>query len=75
MQERVEKLEDFVDQTSFFFSGDVSYDEQATKNLMAKGKTVKEMNAIFKAIGDKIDGMSEISVEGIESALKSVIAE
>ncbi len=75
VQERVEKLEDFVDQTSFFFSGDVSYDEQATKSLMAKGKTVKEMSGIFKAVGDKIDGMSEITVEGIESALKSVIAE
>jgi glutamyl-tRNA synthetase len=42
---------------------------------MAKGKTVKEMSGIFKAIGDKIDAMSEVTVEGIEAALKGVIAE
>ena len=75
VHERVEKLEDFVEQTAFFFTGDLSYDEAATKSLIGKGRTPKEAGTMFKAVLEKIDGMSEVTVAGIEGALKAVVAE
>jgi len=75
VQERIEKFEDFIDQTAFFFSGDVAYDEAATKNLLPKGRTVKEATTMFKAVVDKIDVMAEVSVASLEQALGEVVKE
>ena len=75
VQERIEKFEDFIDQTAFFFSGDVAYDEAATKNLLPKGRTVKEATTMFKAVIDKIDVMAEVSVASVEQALGEVVKE
>ena len=75
VHERVEKLEDFIEQTAFFFTGDVAYDEAATGSLVGKGRTPKEASVMFKAVLEKIDGMSEVGVSGIEEALKQVVAE
>ncbi len=73
VHERVEKLEDFVDHIGFFFNGDLTYGEEASKFLLPKGREPKEMVKLFEQICEKIDGVSELNVELVESLLKEVV--
>ena len=50
VQERIEKLEDFLDYSSFFFVGEVSYDTDAVKRLIPKGRAPKEVAKMLKAL-------------------------
>jgi glutamyl-tRNA synthetase len=47
VQERIDRLEDFVAYAAFFFTGDVGYDEEARSKLVAKKRTPAETVAIL----------------------------
>ena len=56
VKERIEKFEDFIDATGFFFSGDLKYSQEL---LLPKGKTAKEVAdfltdilALFETLDD-----------------------
>lgn len=72
VHKRIEKLEDFVDQTSFFFGGDVTYDEKATKMLLPKKRTPKEMAEALLKAAEAIDTMPELELESLKEGLNAL---
>ena len=72
MHERVDKLEDFMDKASFFFGGDCAYDEKATKMLLPKKRTQKEMAEALLKAAEVIDGMGGLELESLKEAMNSL---
>jgi glutamyl-tRNA synthetase len=72
VHERVDKLEDFIDNTSFFFTGDLVYDAEATAALVPKGRTPKDTAAALEAVLELIDGAPAIDVQGLEAQLRAL---
>ncbi|MBN1962788.1 MAG: glutamate--tRNA ligase [Deltaproteobacteria bacterium] len=70
---RIEKLEDFVDATSYFFAGEVSYDEAAQKALIPKGQTSKDAIKTFEAVLEVLDAMPVLVAQPLEAALRELI--
>ncbi len=67
VQERIDRLEDFVAYAAFFFTGDVSYDEEARKKLVAKKKTAAETAAI---LADLVEGVVDPALEWTAALLE-----
>jgi glutamyl-tRNA synthetase len=71
VQERIEKLEDFVDYAGFFFVGEVDYDDAARKKLVAKKKTPPETAKALRVLLEKhLDQLLSWDAEQIEAALR-----
>jgi glutamyl-tRNA synthetase len=76
VQERIEKLEDFIDYAGFFFVGEVEYDEAACKKLVAKKKTPPETAKALRVLLEKhLDQLLSWDAEQIEAALRSFCEE
>ncbi|MEO1174817.1 MAG: glutamate--tRNA ligase family protein, partial [Myxococcota bacterium] len=73
--ERIDKVDDFIDHTAFFFNGDVPYDEEATKNLIPKKRERKEIIKALEAVVEKIDGVGTLTVENTEAMLRGLCEE
>ena len=73
VQERMEKLDDFVAQTAFFFVGDLNYDEAAMKAMVPKKRTPKEARQNLEALVEKIDTLGALTTETAEAALNAVM--
>ena len=71
MHERIDKLEDFVDKASFF-GGDCLYDDKATKMLLPKKRTQKEMAEALLKAAEVIDGMGGLELESLKEAMNSL---
>ena len=71
VHERVEKLEDILDYTAFFFSGDVTYDADAALGLVPKGKTGLEAAAMLEAVLEALDRLPDFTAATIEATLRS----
>lgn len=69
---RIEKVDDFVDHTSFFFTGDVSYDDAATKELVPKKRDRKEAIKALSAATEVIDAMPFLDHESLEAKLREL---
>ncbi len=66
-QERFETLQEFFAYAGFFFTGDVDYDEQALKKMVAKGRTGPQMGKLFRQLlEDALDPISDWTVENVE---------
>jgi glutamyl-tRNA synthetase len=72
VHERIEKLEDFLDHTSFFFSGDLTYDADALKELVPKKREPADAIAALEAVLEVIDASPDIEVSHIETALREL---
>ena len=72
VHKRIDKLEDFIDQTAFFFGGDLSYDEKATKMMLPKGREQKEMVEAFQRAAEVIDVMAELELDSLTEAMNSL---
>lgn len=72
VQPRVDKLEDFVSYAAFFFTGDVTYDAAATRDLIPKSRTVKDVVTWLQQLIERIDGMSTFDVPVVEATLRSL---
>jgi glutamyl-tRNA synthetase len=66
VRERIQRLDEFVPMTEFFFSGDLDYAPVA-KELLPKGKTPKEVADGLLAFGEALDAHRDFSAAGLEA--------
>jgi glutamyl-tRNA synthetase len=72
VHERVNKLEDIIDYTAFFFSGDVAYDSEATRDLVPKKRTVQEAIGALEAVVERIDALASLEANALEQAMRAL---
>jgi glutamyl-tRNA synthetase len=71
VQERIDTLEDFFDAAGFFFVGEVSWDDDALKALVPKGRSATETAKLLKALlGEVVDPLLDWQAEKLEEALR-----
>jgi len=68
IQERIERFDEFVPKTSFFFASELDYDSEL---LIGKKMTVDDMIAAFNELTDELDRLLAWSRETIEQTLRS----
>ena len=71
VHERIEKLEDFVDHSMFFFNGDVPYEHEIAEALIPKGQSAKSSAAALEAVLEIIDGVPTIEAEPMEAQMRA----
>jgi glutamyl-tRNA synthetase len=69
---RFDKSEDFIDLTSYFFTGTVTFD---AKDVVIKGKTPKETVAIFESLVEQVDVLVDWRTETVTALLAKVTAD
>ena len=67
IHERIERLDEFVPKTSFFFASKLDYDSRL---LIGKKMTVDEMIKAFDALADELDGLRAWNAETLETTLR-----
>lgn len=72
VKERVEKFEDFVSQTAFFFSGDLPYDSVP---LVPKGRTASDLALNFSEILDRLELFDVWELAEIQAMFEAYLAE
>jgi len=71
-QERFETLQEFFSYAGFFFTGDVSYDEQALNKMVAKGRTGPQMGKLFRQLLEEtIDPVADWTAEAVEEGMRT----
>ena len=66
VRERIQRLDEFVPLTEFFFSGDVEYGPVA-KDLLPKGRVPKEVSDALLLFGEALDAHRDFSAPGLEA--------
>ncbi len=72
VHERIEKLEDFIAQTAYFFTGDVAYDAEAVAAMVPKQKSAKEVGKALEAVLEIIDAVPHLEGDQLEPALRAL---
>lgn len=72
VKERVCAFEEFIDNTAFFFSGDLKYDETT---LPPKGVVAKEASGWLVEVLEKLEALEAWTVENIKSACEAYCQE
>ncbi|MBU1238985.1 glutamate--tRNA ligase [Myxococcota bacterium] len=75
VQNRIKNLNDFIDQTAFFFNVELSYDTPDGPLLLPKNRTPKEMGEALTEAAEAMDRMESWTIEAIEAALRTVAEE
>lgn len=71
VRERIDKLEDFIAYSAFFFVGEVTYDQQARRKLVPKGREGEEVAALLAdLLEERIDPLLEWRKETLEASLR-----
>lgn len=71
-QERVDTLEGFFEYASFFFVGEVAYDEAAIAAMVPKGRTPAEAGkALSSLLEQQVDPLLEWTAEAVEGAVEA----
>jgi glutamyl-tRNA synthetase len=71
-RERVDTLEGFFEYASFFFVGEVAYDEAALQGMVPKGRTPAEVAKALAALVEKhVDPELEWTADRVEASLKA----
>jgi glutamyl-tRNA synthetase len=71
VQERIDTLEGFFEYASFFFVGEVSYDEAARKAMVAKGRTPSDVSKVLRALlEEEVDLVLDWKLETVEAAIR-----
>jgi glutamyl-tRNA synthetase len=70
VRERIQRLDEFLPLTEFFFSGDVDYAAVA-KDLLPKGKTPKEVADALGTFSEELDAARDFSVAGLEAIARA----
>jgi len=63
---RIQRLDEFVPLTEFFFSGDLDY-AAVSKDFLPKGRTPKEVSEALLAFGEALDLHRDFSALGLEA--------
>ncbi len=67
---RIQRLDEFLPMTDFFFSGDVDYAPVA-KELALKNRTPKETADLLAAFGEELDAARDFSVAGLDALARA----
>jgi len=71
VQERIDTLEGFFEYASFFFVGDVPYDEAALRAMVPKGRTPAETTKVLRALLEEVvDPILEWEQGTVETAIR-----
>jgi glutamyl-tRNA synthetase len=71
VQERIDTLEGFFEYSSFFFVGEVAYDEAARKAMVPKGRTPAETSKVLRALLEEaVDPVLEWERETVEAGIR-----
>jgi glutamyl-tRNA synthetase len=71
VQERIDTLESFFEYASFFFVGEVAYDEAALKAMVPKGRTAAETAKALRALlEEEVDVLLDWRPETVEPAIR-----
>lgn len=66
VRERIQRLDEFVPLTEYFFSGDLDYAPVA-KDLLPKGKTPKDVSEGLLAFGEALDVQRDFGAPALEA--------
>ena len=72
LQERIERLEDFATQSSYFFCGEVTYDAAASAALVPKKRTPKEITTALKRVVEFIERQPTLVAASLEGDLRAI---
>lgn len=72
IRDRIEKFEDFVGATHFFFSGDLKYDPQL---LLTKGRLPSDTAQIISETLDALEAIETWTLESITEAMESFLTQ
>jgi glutamyl-tRNA synthetase len=70
VRERIQRLDEFVPLTEFFFSGDLDYAPVA-KEMLPKGRTPKDVAEVLLAFGEALDAHRDFSAAGLEALARA----
>jgi glutamyl-tRNA synthetase len=71
VQERIDTLEGFFEYASFFFVGEVAYDEAARRAMVAKGRTPADVSkALRSLLEEEVDSILDWKHETVEAAIR-----
>jgi glutamyl-tRNA synthetase len=70
VRERIQRLDEFVPLTEFFFSGDIDYAGVA-KDLLPKGRVPKEVADGLLLFGEALDAHRDFSAPGLEALART----
>ncbi len=71
-RERISTLEDFYEYASFFFVGEIPYDEEALLKMVPKDRTAAEVSKTLRALLERsLDPLSEWTSGPVETALRA----
>jgi glutamyl-tRNA synthetase len=71
VQERIDTLEGFCEYASFFFVGDLAYDDEALAAMVPKGRTPADAAKVLRALlEEEVDPILEWSAAAVEAALR-----
>jgi len=70
VRERIQRLDEFVPMTDFFFSGDIDYAPVA-KELAVKNRTPKEVTDLLTAFGEELDAARDFSTAGLDALARA----
>jgi glutamyl-tRNA synthetase len=69
VRERIQRLDEFIPMTDFFFAGDVDYAPVA-KDLIPKGKVPKDVVEALGAFSEELDAARDFSTAGLEAMVR-----
>ena len=70
VRERIQRLDEFVPLTDFFFSGDVDY-APVQKELALKNRTPKDVMDALTAFGEELDAARDFSITGLDALARA----
>jgi glutamyl-tRNA synthetase len=70
VRQRIQRLDEFIPLTDFFFSGDVDYAPVA-KELVLKNRTPKEVVDALTAFGEELDAARDFSITGLDALARA----
>jgi len=70
VRERIQRLDEFVPLTEFFFSGDLDY-ASVSKEFLPKGKTPKDVADGLLAFGEALDVQRDFSAAALEALARA----
>jgi glutamyl-tRNA synthetase len=73
--ERIDTLEEFVDKAAYFFTGDVDYDDEATRAMVPTKRQPKEIRAALGKVLEAIDATPVLQEEALESTMRGLADE
>ena len=71
VKERIERLDQLIPATEFFFSGDLTLDAALTAQIIPKGKDAAATSTALSELADELDNVRPWTVTTIEAAVRA----